>query len=63
MSDTEKNNWNRRNFLKKAGATAAGMALSSCAITANKSPQGSSEAALAVEQVVDPNSLEKPNLT
>lgn len=63
MSDTEKNNWNRRNFLKKAGATAAGMALSSCAITANKSPQGLSQAALAVEQVVDPNTLEKPNLT
>lgn len=63
MSDTEKNNWNRRNFLKKARVTAAGMALSSCAITANKSPQGLSEAALAVKQVVDPNTLEKPNLT
>jgi nitrate/nitrite transport system substrate-binding protein len=54
---------NRRHFLKQLGATAAGVALSSCAIKASRAPQGLSEAALAVEQVVDPKTLEKPNLS
>ena len=63
MSDFYMHNWTRRSFIKGAGATAAGMALSSCAINANRAPQALSEAALAVEQVVQPSTLEKPNLT
>ena len=63
MSDFYTRNWTRRSFLKGLGATAGGVALSSCAINANRAPQGLSEAALAVEQVVDPSTLEKPNIT
>ena len=62
MSDTSTHNWNRRSFLKGMGAAAGGM-VSSCAISSNKAPQGISEAALAVEQVIDPKTLEKPNIT
>ncbi len=62
MSDSC-HHWNRRTFLQGAGATAAGMALSACAINSSKAPQGLSQAALAVEQVVDSSTLEKPNLT
>lgn len=62
MRDTSNNNWNRRSFLKGIGATATSM-VASCAINSNKAPQGISQDALAVEQVVDPKTLEKPNLT
>jgi nitrate/nitrite transport system substrate-binding protein len=54
---------NRRKFLGCVGNAAAGLALSSCAISANRAPQFLSEAALAIDQVVDPSTLEKPNLT
>ncbi|MBW4493983.1 MAG: ABC transporter substrate-binding protein [Oscillatoria princeps RMCB-10] len=63
MSDKSPNHWNRREFLQGMGATAAGMALSSCAINADRSATGLTEEALAVAQVVDPQTLEKPNLT
>lgn len=63
MDNTDKNYWSRRSFLQGVGSTAAGMALSACAINANRAPQALSQAALAVEQVVDPKTLEKPNLT
>lgn len=63
MSDFYMHNWTRRSFIKGAGATAASMALSSCAINEGSAPQSLSEAALAVEQVVQPSSLEKSNLT
>lgn len=55
--------WTRRQFMQRATGTAASFALSSCAIGANRAPQSLSEAALAVEPVVKPESLEKPNLT
>ncbi|MCU0516733.1 MAG: substrate-binding domain-containing protein [Oscillatoria sp. Prado101] len=63
MSEKSPNHWNRREFLQGMGATAAGMALSSCAINADRSARGLTEEALAVEQVVDPKTLEKPDLT
>jgi nitrate/nitrite transport system substrate-binding protein len=55
--------WTRRKFLARAGTTTAGIALSSCAINASRNPQGLSEAVLAIDQVVRPEDLEKPNLT
>lgn len=63
MSDLYTHNWTRRSFLKGLGATAGGVALSSCATNANRAPQGLSKTALAVEQVVKPSTLEKPNIT
>lgn len=56
------NNWNRREFLLGMGATAAGMALSSCAISGDRSAKGLTEEALAVEPIVKPEELEKPDL-
>lgn len=56
-------NWQRRKFLQGLGATASITTLSSCAINANRAPQGLSEEAQKVIQVVKPESLEKPNLT
>lgn len=53
---------NRRDFLISVGAVAAGVAVSSNAINANRAPQVLSAAAAAVEPVVDPSTLEKPNL-
>jgi ABC-type nitrate/sulfonate/bicarbonate transport systems, periplasmic components len=63
MSDTSSNHWNRRDFLIGMGATAASTALSSCAVNASRSPQGLTKTAEAVEPVVNPKDLEKPNLT
>ena len=45
------------------GAAAAGTALSSCAIKGITAPAQLSKAALAIESVVDPRTLEKPNIT
>lgn len=63
MSDTFSNHWNRRSFIQGMGATAAGMALSSCAIKSDRSAKGLTAEAAAIEQVVDPKTLEKPNIT
>ena len=63
MSDTSSNHWKRRDFLIGMGATAASTALSSCAVNASRSPQGLTKTAEAVEPVVNPKDLEKPNLT
>ena len=63
MSDTSSNHWDRRSFLKGMGATAAGMTLSSCAVSGDKSAKGLTAEAAAIEQVVDPQTLEKPNIT
>ncbi|MBR8833875.1 MAG: ABC transporter substrate-binding protein [Stigonema ocellatum SAG 48.90 = DSM 106950] len=63
MSDTDTNNWNRREFLVCMGATAGGIALSSCAISGNTGAKGLTEEAAAIKPVVDPKTLEKPNLT
>lgn len=56
------NRWTRRDFLTAAGATAAGAALFSLDINGDRSPSTLSQEAMAVEQVVDPGTLEKPNL-
>ncbi|MEH2067098.1 MAG: ABC transporter substrate-binding protein [Nostoc sp.] len=56
-------NYTRRNFIKGIGATTAGIALSSCAITGDRSAKGLTEEALAVQPVVKSSDLEKPNLT
>ena len=57
------NNLNRREFLLGMGATAATIALSSCAISGDRSAKGLTEEALAVEPVVDARTLEKPDIT
>ncbi|GET42689.1 ABC transporter substrate-binding protein [Microseira wollei] len=54
---------NRREFLLGMGATAATIALSSCAISGDRSAKGLTEEALAVEPLVDSRTLEKPNIT
>lgn len=53
--------WKRRDFLLTAGAAAAGVALFSLDIDADRSP--TQEGSEPVEPVVDPRSLEKPDLT
>lgn len=55
--------WTRREFLITAGATAAGAALFSLDINGDRSPSALSQEALAVEPIIDPKTLEKPNLT
>ncbi|BAU65361.1 twin-arginine translocation pathway signal [Stanieria sp. NIES-3757] len=53
----------RRAFLQGLSATASMMAISGCAISGSKAPKVLTEEALAVEPIVKPESLEKPNLT
>jgi nitrate/nitrite transport system substrate-binding protein len=55
-------NWTRRDFIKSLGATTAGITLSSCAISADRSAKGLTEEALAVQPVVRSQDLEKPDL-
>jgi hypothetical protein len=55
-------NWTRRDFIKGIGATTAGITLSSCAVSADKSAKGLTEEALAVEPIVRSQDLEKPDL-
>jgi nitrate/nitrite transport system substrate-binding protein len=54
-------NWKRREFLLTTSAAAAGTALFSLDINASRSPTPAGSE--AVEPIVDPLSLEKPNLT
>ena len=54
---------NRRQFIQQAGAAAAGFSLASCAIDASRAPKSLSVAAEAIEPIIDPATLEKPNLT
>ncbi|MEG5045823.1 ABC transporter substrate-binding protein [Microcoleus sp. B4-C1] len=63
MSDKFSNEWKRREFLQGMGSAAAGMALSSCGISADLSAKGLTEEASALKPVVDYRTLEKPNLT
>jgi nitrate/nitrite transport system substrate-binding protein len=60
---SESTNWTRRKFVEGMGATAAGMTLSACAISGDRSAKGLTAEAAAVEPVVDSKTLEKPNLT
>jgi nitrate/nitrite transport system substrate-binding protein len=56
--------WTRRTFLRRSGtAAAAAITFSACRQSQPRSLVSLSEAALAVEPIVDPASLEKPNLT
>ncbi|MDZ8108424.1 MAG: ABC transporter substrate-binding protein [Nostoc sp. DedQUE12a] len=56
-------NYTRRDFIKGIGATTAGIALSSCAISGDRSAKGLTEEALSVQPVVKSDDLEKPDLT
>jgi nitrate/nitrite transport system substrate-binding protein len=55
--------WNRRKFLQVASASAFSTIASSCAIGTDRNPTGLSAEALAIVPIIDPTSLEKPNLT
>jgi nitrate/nitrite transport system substrate-binding protein len=61
------NLWTRRQFLQGAGAMASGIAFSACHQEQSQhntqNPAGIPSEAWAVEPIVDPASLEKPNLT
>ncbi|HEY9813361.1 MAG TPA: ABC transporter substrate-binding protein, partial [Candidatus Sericytochromatia bacterium] len=59
----ENKHWNRRDFLQGMGAITTGMALSSCAISGDRSAKGLTKEALSIEPVVDSKTLEKPNIT
>ncbi|MEB3337015.1 MAG: ABC transporter substrate-binding protein [Leptolyngbyaceae bacterium] len=54
--------WTRRKFLLGAGAAGAGLILSNCTVNTDRSASGLTEDALAIKPVVDPSTLEKPNL-
>lgn len=54
---------NRRTFLLGLGTSAGAIALASCGVNSSRTANGFTEAALAVEPVVKPEHLEKPNLT
>lgn len=56
-------NWTRRDFIKGIGATTTGIALSSCAISGDRSATGLTEEALAVQPVIKSQDLEKSDLT
>ncbi|MGP1384969.1 MAG: CmpA/NrtA family ABC transporter substrate-binding protein [Thainema sp.] len=55
--------WTRRSFLQGMGATTTAIAFSACGKTQTHNPIGLPQAALAMEPVIDPASLEKPNIT
>ncbi|MBW4541434.1 MAG: ABC transporter substrate-binding protein [Myxacorys chilensis ATA2-1-KO14] len=60
---TTQNSWTRREFLLGASATATTVALGACNISADRSAAGLTEEAKAIEQVVKPSELEKPDIT
>ncbi|MDX2240448.1 MAG: ABC transporter substrate-binding protein [Leptolyngbyaceae cyanobacterium bins.302] len=55
-------NWTRREFMLGASAATATAVLSSCNISGDRSAKGLTEEALAIERVVQPGDLEKPDL-
>ncbi len=57
------NKLNRRDFLQGLGTSASAIALASCGMGVSRTPQSLTKASLAVEPIVKPESLEKPNLT
>ena len=61
MSETT--NWTRREFIIGMGAAAGAIGLHSCAISSDRSAKGLTKEAEAITPVVDPKTLEKPNLT
>ena len=61
MSETT--NWTRRDFIIGMGAAAGAIGLHSCTISGDRSAKGLTKEAEAITPVVDPKTLEKPNLT
>jgi len=59
MSDTDKHNWSRRTFIKGMGATAVVGALSSCAISGDRSAKGLTEEAFC-EPLIKSGDIENP---
>lgn len=55
--------WTRREFLLGAGATATTFALGACSIRSDRSATGLTAEAQAIEQVIKPSDLEKPDIT
>ncbi|MCT7950962.1 ABC transporter substrate-binding protein [Ancylothrix sp. C2] len=55
--------YSRRKFLTGITAATAGIALSSCAINADRSAKGITDEAAAIEPVIKAEELEKPDLT
>ncbi len=53
----------RRTFLRGLGAATVSLSLSSCAINTSRNPVQLPPSALAVEPIIKPESLEKPNIT
>ncbi|MFM7363369.1 MAG: ABC transporter substrate-binding protein [Cuspidothrix sp.] len=57
------NHLTRRDFIKAIGATTAGLALSSCNVSGDRSAKRLTEEALAVTPIVKSQDLEKPDIT
>jgi len=56
-------NFGRRKFIQTTGLGVFGAAFSSCAMGGDRNSQSISPEALAIQPVIDPKTLEKPNLT
>jgi len=56
-------NYHRRLFLQGMGATVGAIALNSCTKKQSNQPSNIPDSALAVEPIIKPETLEKPNLT
>ncbi|MBL1208355.1 CmpA/NrtA family ABC transporter substrate-binding protein [Geminocystis sp. GBBB08] len=56
-------NYHRRLFLQGIGATVGAITLNSCTKTQSNQPSNIPDTALAVEPIIKPETLEKPNLT
>lgn len=57
------NQWTRREFVVGMGAAAAGAIATSCTPSADRSAKGLTEEARAIQPVIRPEELEKPNIT
>lgn len=57
------NRWTRREFVLGMGATIAGLGVSSCTISGDRSAKGLTDEALAIKPVVRSEDLEKPDIT
>ncbi|MBD2252130.1 ABC transporter substrate-binding protein [Nostoc parmelioides] len=55
-------NWTRRDFIKSVGATTAGITLSACNPSGDRSATGLTPEALAIKPVIKSSDLEKPDL-
>ncbi|WP_414754065.1 ABC transporter substrate-binding protein [Anabaena sp. CCY 9910] len=55
-------NWTRRDFIKGVGATTAGITLSACNPSGDRSATGLTQEALAIKPVIKSSDLEKPDL-